>query len=29
MIRSIFVEGFKSIASQTLELGRVNCFIEV
>jgi energy-coupling factor transporter ATP-binding protein EcfA2 len=27
MIRSIQIEGFKSIASQTLELGRVNCFI--
>lgn len=27
MIRSVLVEGFKSIASQTIELGRVNCFI--
>lgn len=27
MIRKIRVEGFKSIASQELELGRVNCFI--
>jgi hypothetical protein len=27
MIRSISVEGFKSIASLELELGRVNCFI--
>jgi energy-coupling factor transporter ATP-binding protein EcfA2 len=27
MIRSIRVEGFKSIASETVELGRVNCFI--
>ena len=27
MIRTIQIEGFKSIASQTLELGRVNCFI--
>ena len=27
MIRSIQIEGFKSIAGQTLELGRVNCFI--
>ena len=27
MIRSIQIEGFKSIPSQTLELGRVNCFI--
>jgi predicted ATPase len=27
MIRNIRVEGFKSIASQTVELGRVNCFI--
>jgi energy-coupling factor transporter ATP-binding protein EcfA2 len=27
VIRSISIEGFKSIASQTIELGRVNCFI--
>ncbi|WP_295426774.1 AAA family ATPase [uncultured Thiodictyon sp.] len=27
MIRTIQIEGFKSILSQTLELGRVNCFI--
>ncbi len=27
MIRSVTIEGFKSIASQTIELGRVNCFI--
>lgn len=27
MIRTIQIEGFKSIISQTLELGRVNCFI--
>lgn len=27
MIRSVSIEGFKSIASQTIELGRVNCFI--
>jgi predicted ATPase len=27
MIRAISVEGFKSIASMTIELGRVNCFI--
>ncbi len=27
MIRTIQVDGFKSIVSQTLELGRVNCFI--
>ncbi len=27
MIRSVLIEGFKSIASQTIELGRVNCFI--
>ncbi len=27
MIRTIQIEGFKSIASLTLELGRVNCFI--
>lgn len=27
MIRSIRVEGFKSIASQSVDLGRVNCFI--
>lgn len=27
MIRTIRVEGFKSIASQVVELGRVNCFI--
>ncbi len=27
MIRTIQIDGFKSIASQTLELGRVNCFI--
>ena len=27
MIRSIRVDGFKSIATLTLELGRVNCFI--
>lgn len=27
MIRSIQIDGFKSIVSQTLELGRVNCFI--
>jgi len=27
MIRTIEVEGFKSIASQKLELGRLNCFI--
>jgi energy-coupling factor transporter ATP-binding protein EcfA2 len=27
MIRNIRVEGFKSIASQAVELGRVNCFI--
>jgi len=27
MIRNIRVEGFKSIASQVVELGRVNCFI--
>lgn len=27
MIHSIQIDGFKSIVSQTLELGRVNCFI--
>lgn len=27
MLRSILIEGFKSIAGQTIELGRVNCFI--
>jgi len=27
MIRSIQIDGFKSIHTQTLELGRVNCFI--
>lgn len=27
MIRSIQIDGFKSIVSQTVELGRVNCFI--
>jgi predicted ATPase len=27
MIRAIQIEGFKSIVSQTLQLGRVNCFI--
>lgn len=27
MIRSIQIDGFKSIVSQTIELGRVNCFI--
>jgi len=27
MIRTIHVQGFKSIADQTLELGRVNCLI--
>lgn len=27
MIRSIHIDGFKSIHSETLELGRVNCFI--
>jgi predicted ATPase len=27
MIRNIRVEGFKSIASQAVDLGRVNCFI--
>lgn len=27
MIRKIHIDGFKSIVSQTLELGRVNCFI--
>jgi energy-coupling factor transporter ATP-binding protein EcfA2 len=27
MIRTIQIEGFKSIVSQTIELGRVNCFI--
>lgn len=27
MIRTIQIDGFKSIASQTLDLGRVNCFI--
>lgn len=27
MIRSIQINGFKSIVSQTIELGRVNCFI--
>ncbi len=27
MIRTIQIEGFKSIVSETLELGRVNCFI--
>lgn len=27
MIRTIQIDGFKSIVSQTLELGRVNCFI--
>lgn len=27
MIRTIQIQGFKSILSQTLELGRVNCFI--
>jgi DNA repair ATPase RecN len=27
MIRAIHIEGFKSVLSQTLELGRVNCFI--
>ena len=27
MIRNIRIEGFKSIVSQILELGRVNCFI--
>lgn len=27
MIRNIQIDGFKSIVSQTIELGRVNCFI--
>ena len=27
MIRTIQIRGFKSIVFQTLELGRVNCFI--
>jgi predicted ATPase len=27
MIQSIQIDGFKSIVSQTLEVGRVNCFI--
>jgi predicted ATPase len=27
MIRSIKIDGFKSIVSQTIKLGRVNCFI--
>jgi predicted ATPase len=27
MIRTIHIQGFKSIADQTLELGRLNCFI--
>ncbi|MDZ7622155.1 MAG: AAA family ATPase [Candidatus Competibacteraceae bacterium] len=27
MIRTIKIEGFKSISAMTLELGRVNCFI--
>lgn len=27
MIRTIHIEGFKSIHSETIELGRVNCFI--
>ncbi|MCX7098928.1 MAG: AAA family ATPase [Methylococcales bacterium] len=27
MIRAIQIEGFKSIVSQTVELGRINCFI--
>lgn len=27
MIRTVHIQGFKSIADQTLELGRVNCFI--
>ncbi len=27
MIRKIHIEGFKSIVSETLELGRLNCFI--
>lgn len=27
MIRNIHIDGFKSIVSQTIELGRVNCFI--
>jgi len=27
MIQSIQIDGFKSIVSQTIELGRVNCFI--
>lgn len=27
MIRKIHIDGFKSIVSQTLEMGRVNCFI--
>lgn len=27
MIRTIHVRGFKSLAEETLELGRVNCFI--
>ena len=27
MIRSIQIDGFKSIPSQTLDLGRINCFI--
>jgi energy-coupling factor transporter ATP-binding protein EcfA2 len=27
VIHSVSIEGFKSIASQTIELGRVNCFI--
>lgn len=27
MIRTIQIDGFKSIVSQTIELGRINCFI--
>jgi predicted ATPase len=27
MIRTVHIQGFKSIVDQTLELGRVNCFI--
>ncbi len=27
MIRTIHIRGFKSLAEETLELGRINCFI--
>ena len=27
MIRKLHIEGFKSVASETIELGRINCFI--